>query len=221
MHTEVILSKDGSNTLFSKEFGVTYHSLHGSIQESMHVFISAGLDYLYQQNRGSIRLFEMGFGSGLNAILALQFAQEKQVQIDYHGIEAYPISMEVAKQLNYSEKLALTSNQIEAFKQMHGDNNALHFPYFEFNKYIQKLEEFKGMGKADLIFYDAFAPSSQQELWEAPMLQKMYDLLDSNSVLVTYCAKGEFKRLLKKIGFEVEALSGPANKREMTRAFKR
>lgn len=216
---KIILSSDGSHTLISDEFNVTYHSSHGSIQESNTVFIHAGLDHLLSLGYEKISVFEMGFGSGLNALMAYLWAVEHGCEVQYTGIEAYPIVPEMAGQLNYIEVLNADDEARIIFQKMHMETN-FKTPVFQFNKVIGFVENFDVKEEFDVIFYDAFAPSSQDHLWEKDILQLMFGALKNKGILVTYCAKGAFKRTLKDVGFKIEALSGPVGKREMTRAVK-
>ena len=165
----------------------------------------------------------MGLGTGLNAFMTLLETQNSNRTVTYHGIEAYPISLEHAKQLNYP-KLLNHIDKVDQFLQIHSSEwNVAHqmTPHFNFTKFQQTIETVNLPGHYQIIYFDAFAPSAQPELWEEALLKKMYDYLDSDGILVTYCAKGVFKRTLKKIGFEIEAIPGPPGKREMTRAIKR
>lgn len=219
MH-KILPSEDGSHTLLSEQFGVTYHSTHGAIQETQTVFIDAGLQYQIDQGLQEINILEMGFGTGLNAIMTYQYLQDKDTQVNYHTIEAYPISLEMAQQLNYPTLLSLNENQQEDFYSMH-ENTEGNFHHFNFKKSITQLQEISlAPNQYDIIYFDAFAPSSQEELWTEDIMQKLYNTAREGGVLVTYCAKGVFKRRLKSVGFTVEGLPGPKGKREMTRAIK-
>ncbi len=217
MDIDLVITNDGSPTLYVERFDEHYHSIHGSIQESLHVFIQAGLDYKAKQ-QPSIRIFEMGLGTGLNALLTLNYAQQHNVFIDYHAIELYPLTMESINKLaqfpNFNHPNFLELHQIKSNKMLNIGEN------FRFTKYLQDINDYKPSQLFDLIYYDAFAPSAQDELWTVEMFQKMYDMLDDGGCLVTYCAKGIVKRTLKSVGFNIESLPGPIGKREMTRAIK-
>jgi tRNA U34 5-methylaminomethyl-2-thiouridine-forming methyltransferase MnmC len=215
---ELIISNDGSHTVFSKRFQVTYHSKYGSIQESNTVFINAGLEFLAVEKK-KISIFEMGFGTGLNALLSYLYAKEKDIQLSYVGVEAYPLSQDEVSLLNYPDVLSLDNFDRQFFKDLHFQKkgSSLNFNYQIIH---DKIENINFPECYDLIYYDAFAPSSQEELWTIQMMQKMYSFLKSGGVLTSYCAKGQFKRNLREAGFRVEALPGPIGKREMTRALK-
>ena len=216
---KIILSDDGSHTLFSEQFQVTYHSHHGSLQESNTIFIKAGLRYLKEKGHESIRIFEMGFGSGLNALLSYLFGKEEVIEIYYTGIEAYPIDLETAQKLNYVEILGLDTKSKKVFEDMHRLASFAEAS-FQFNKIIDRIEDTSIQTQFDVVFYDAFSPDIQTNLWNEELMSKMYDALNPGGILVTYCAKGAFKRALKSCGFIVEALPGPKGKREITRAIK-
>jgi tRNA U34 5-methylaminomethyl-2-thiouridine-forming methyltransferase MnmC len=221
---KIQLSEDGSHTIFSEIFNATYHSTHGSVQEAKTVFIDAGLS-LYK-NINEINILEMGFGSGLNMLMSLQYALKNDLNINYHTIELHPISKDEVEQLNFTS--ILKCEDLQCFlNETHSSANqqTLNFKSeknikFSFTKHIIDIHNFESNIKFDIIYYDAFGPLVQPSLWEEEIMSKMYNKLLPGGVLVTYCAKGSFKRALKNVGFLVEALPGPIGKREMTRAFK-
>ncbi len=217
---KIIATEDGSHTLQSGQFDVTYHSIHGAIQETETVFIQAALAY-QSQFLNDIRILEIGFGTGLNALMTCLEADERQLNIEYVGVEAYPIKSAMVTQLNYPKLLNALEYQAH-FEQMHQAVNqtVAVTPNFNFQLRVDLFEALDYEAAFDIIYYDAFAPNAQPELWEEAQLQKMYKALKAGGVLTTYCAKGAFKRLLKSIGFELHSLPGPKGKREMTRAVK-
>lgn len=215
----LIETQDGSHSIMSERFGVAYHSKYGAIQESQHVFLKSGLG-LVLPKKDQVRIFEMGFGSGLNAYLSLLAAEKAQKTIYYEAVEAFPIDISEARKLNYAEQLGKDSKQLEALHETPWGEEVQISPNFHLLKWNQPLEEATLRGGYDVVYYDAFGPRTQPELWERPPLQQLYDAMNIGAVFVTYCAKGAFKRTLKEIGFEVEGLPGPPGKREMTRAFK-
>ncbi len=215
---KLILTEDGSHTIISGRFDVSYHSKFGALQETQTVFIDAGLDYLVSRGYRNIDILEMGFGTGLNVIMT--YIAIKGIQINYTTIEAYPLSKLEYQELNYPTIIPLDEKQTSVFLQMHSvpSDQELHLSdKFTFTKHIVKLEEFDSNKKYDLIYFDAFAPTSQEELWTEEIMKKLYNMCNPNAILVTYCAKGSFKRTLRAAGFKVEALEGPIGKREMTR----
>ncbi len=217
----IILSQDGSHTIHSERFGVDYHSKYGAIQETETVFIGAGLQYQIDRGMTNISILEMGFGTGLNTLMTLLAIKDEAVSVNYHTIEAYPITGDDARKLNYPDLLKLDGTQREAFHLMHdclsGEITEIN-PKFQFTKHIVKLEDFESDEKFDIIYFDAFAPSSQEHLWSEEMMAKLASFCKEGAALVTYCAKGSVKRALRSAGFVLEGLPGPIGKREMTRA---
>lgn len=218
----LITSDDGSHTLISNQFGVSYHSTHGAIQESITVFLAAGLHYARHNFISDIKILEMGFGTGLNALLTILEAKKYRKRIQYDTLEAFPISVEQANSLNYLELLKCDEYAVQ-FDAMHKSESGQRqklTDYFSFTKHLNKIEDFEPAYKYNVVYYDAFSPTTQPELWDEEMMKRIYDMLDDQAVFVSYCAKGSFKRALKAAGFIVEPLPGPPGKREMTRAIK-
>ena len=217
--TGIFKTKDGSHSILSKKFGVTYHSKHGAIQETQHVFIDYGLKSKMDTQK-QISILEIGFGTGLNAFMTLLEIENLAIEVDYHTFEAYPISIETAKKLNYA---ALLNTNPDLFLELHqvDNNHKIEItPNFYLTKYYKYFDEINFKNKFDIIYFDAYGPGQQPELWEKPLLSKMYDALKHDGLLTTYCAQGAFKRNLKAVGFTVKPKPGPPGKREMTTAFK-
>lgn len=209
---------DGSPTLYSEQFKATYHSLHGAFTESEVVFIKSGLEF-QEGKLPSIRVFEVGFGSGINTYLSQRWALSNHHLVEYTTIEAFPIEESTWLELSINEQVSDNAD----FTKWHSlawDQKHTISEHFTFLKILGKIEDLPNIPDCDVVFFDAFAPSTQPELWEKPILQKMYNGLSSGGVLTTYCAKGSFKRTLKEIGFKVESLQGPPGKREIVRAVK-
>lgn len=218
---QLFITQDGSSSLISGKFGEAYHSRHGALQESNHVFIDAGLKHLIEHGKQKINILEIGFGSGLNALLTLTLSTlNPKVKIYYEGLEAYPITETDVKALNYHELLGIKQKEFNRLHESEWNKPNMISDCFTFKKNNSKFELFESDQTFDLIYFDAFAPSIQSHLWETPFLKKIFDLCNQGAILVTYCAKGSFKRALKECGFNIEALPGPAKKREMTRAMK-
>lgn len=217
---KIFETQDGSHSVFSEQYGVSYHSRYGAIQESRHVFIESALFYKLPAQQ-ELSILEIGLGTGLNAVLTLLEAERHGANIRYEAIEAFPLSLEQARQLNYPSLLGDLAT--DYFLQLHllswGNAHQLT-PHFSFCKHHQQFEEVDYDAAFDIIYFDAFAPDTQPELWEANIMSRMYKALKPTGILVTYCAKGAVKRTLKGVGFTVEALQGPPGKREMTRAVK-
>lgn len=218
----IIETEDGSHSLYNESLRETYHSTHGAIRESRHVFIAMGMDhYLGQNHPNGINVFEMGFGTGLNAVLALEWAIKNNILINYHTIEAYPVEMEIASQLNYFSENSELKNYLQYFHQMQWEEEAIITSVFKLLKIKSRVEDHVFPENTyDVVFFDAFAPNKQEEVWAPEVLAKFIDSMKPGGVLVTYCAKGQLKRDLKSLHCEVESIPGPPGKKEMTRATK-
>jgi len=213
---------DGSHSFVSARYGAAYHSPVGAITESAHVFIDAGLRFQARRQR-EIDVLEAGFGSGLNAFMTWLEAERLDVQLRYLTVEAYPLALPEVLESNYPMVLGLPERSAD-FRQLHTtDWNTGHAlsPHFHFEKRLAQLEEVVLPEAAfDLIYFDAFDPQVQPELWTAAIFTKLYSALRPGGILVTYCAQGQFRRTLKNVGFQVEKLKGTLGKWEMTRAGK-
>jgi len=222
MNHQLLVTQDGSHTVRLEQEQVTFHSIYGAINESQHVFIHAGLQYMMQDYQ-NFRIFEMGFGTGLNAWLTLLEAEKRKLNIEYTAIELYPLDSTVIGNLNYTELLK-TDNLQTVFKQMHAapwDQLISLTEYFSLMKRKSDLVNFQTEEKFHLIYFDAFAPDKQPELWTQEIFEKIFQWLLPGGCLVTYSAKGQVRRNLQAAGFAVEKLAGPQPKREMTRARKK
>lgn len=216
---ELIITKDGSHSIYNSALNETYHSVGGAIQESEHIYIQHGFKSLSVETN-PIKILEIGFGTGLNAILTLKEAVNEKLQILYTTLEPYPLSEEIIKALNYPSYFR-ESFLKEKFFVLHScpweENNQIT-PDFLFIKEQIKIEEFNTEEKFDLVYYDAFAPSKQADIWDINNLKKVKDMMKVGGILITYCSNGKFKRDLKEAGFTIESLPGPLGKREITRA---
>jgi tRNA U34 5-methylaminomethyl-2-thiouridine-forming methyltransferase MnmC len=215
-------TKDGSLTLISERFGATYHATQGAKEESRHVFINNGLlRFRAEHSRTALKVLEIGFGTGLNTFLTFLEARRLGLVIDYQAVELYPVPMEIAKQLNFTKDYS--SDEETVFLRMHEQAwNETHplSETFHLTKHLAKAETFRAEQKFDLIYFDAFSPKEQPELWTKIVFRNMYSLLSEPGMLVTYCAQGQMKRNMKAVGFQVKALKGFAVKREMTVAYR-
>jgi tRNA U34 5-methylaminomethyl-2-thiouridine-forming methyltransferase MnmC len=220
MKRQIILTADGSHTIAVPDMNVMYHSRYGAIGESIHVFIEAGLQYLVNRSGTQpINLFEMGFGTGLNAFLTAIEAEKLKRKIHYTVVEQYPITVGEASGLNYSERL----HHEELFTILHQcpwNEDVVISNWFTLRKVQADLVRFSTNQLFHLIYYDAFAPAAQPGLWTNEVFQKLYNLLLPGGVLVTYCARGAVRRAMIATGFKVTKLPGPKGKREMLRAEK-
>jgi tRNA U34 5-methylaminomethyl-2-thiouridine-forming methyltransferase MnmC len=221
---QIVQTSDGSTTFLDTTLNETYHSVHGAIQESQHVFIEAGLHHwLRVSNRQTISILEIGFGTGLNALLTALAAEKVGVEIEYETIEAFPLAMEMVRLLNYPAIIG-TNNAKSVFENLHQAEwrkPKKISPYFDFLKNDSTLQETDfGDEKFDLIFFDAFGPDKQPDMWQRSNLVKLARTMKPQGVLVTYSAKGQLKRDLVSLGLLVEKIPGPPGKREMIRATK-
>ena len=222
---EVRTTADGSPTLYVPALNEHYHSHHGAAQESRHVFIGAGLRPLLEAGMGQqqpLRLLEVGLGTGLNALLTLETAQAHAATIAYDGYETLPLPLATVVAL--APQWDGTPVLQKAFYQLHaapwGEAFALA-PGFELTKLLAEMQAAQlPPALYDLIYFDAFAPDKQPELWTEDIFKKLYDAAAPGSVLVSYCAQGQFRRNLRAAGWLTEKLPGPPGKREMTRARK-
>jgi tRNA U34 5-methylaminomethyl-2-thiouridine-forming methyltransferase MnmC len=216
---QIVKTEDGSSTLYNSILKEHYHSTFGALQESRHVFIKAGLDHL-QTKREPINILEVGFGTGLNALLALLWASENKRTINYTGVEAFPIAIEMAKKLNYP---VLLNTGRGYFLKMHSSvaGEVALSECFNFNLKIGLIQEIELEDSFyDLVFFDAFSPDTQPELWTQQVFSKLNKAMKMNGYLTTYSTKGIVKRALKSAGFSIEKLPGPPGKREILRATK-
>lgn len=218
---QVFTTEDGSNTFFVPQWNEHYHSIHGAIQESNHVFIVAGLKYFINQYQPeTIKIYEVGFGTGLNALLTASYIQNTSIKIEYYASEAYPLSNEEVKMLNYTE--LMEKQQKDLFAKLHTAswNEKVEITeQFALIKQKEFLENRISISSIDLVYFDAFAPSAQPELWTEEIFKNLLEDMSDNGILVTYCAKGSVKRAMKSVGWKIEGIPGPPGKREMTRAF--
>lgn len=218
MKREIRLTADGSPTLYVPELDETYHSMHGSVQEAIHVFIQNGLACL-EEKENSINVLEVGFGTGLNAALSAQFAHEYLLNVQYTGIEAFPVEEAVWRELSYFQKPEELAFYHDLMAAPWEEPLALN-ANFTLAKLKTSVQDWQVTALFDLIYFDAFGPRAQAEMWDKAIFEKLHAALNKGGVLVTYCAQGQFKRDLKALGFEVQSLPGPPGKREMTRALK-
>lgn len=229
---ERILEKtdDGSTTLFVPALNEHYHSTKGALTESQHIFIDMGLNASIAHKP---RVLEIGFGTGLNALLTLIEAERKQISVHYTGIELYPLDWEMIDKLEYHHKqppLSINDQLVDIgpiFKKMHSvawNEDCMISPNFTLCKKQIDITQLDVLDSfcADVVYFDAFAPEKQPEIWSQELFDKLFELINPEGVLTTYCAKGVVRRMLQKSGFKVERLPGPpGGKREILRAQKK
>jgi tRNA U34 5-methylaminomethyl-2-thiouridine-forming methyltransferase MnmC len=220
MQKFIQITEDGSHTIKIPEMGITYHSKHGAIAESMHVYIEAGLNYLLQQQKFSnLHILEMGFGTGLNALLSLQWAIAKSISINYTAIESDPLKQAEYTELNYGDFLQM-SHELQALHEAEWNLSVRIHELFSLEKQHVDLRDFESDQKFNCIFFDAFSPVEQPELWTTKIFQKIYHLLVPGAILVTYCSKSAVRSAMQEAGFVVTKITGPRGKREMVRAIR-
>ncbi|WP_341226221.1 tRNA (5-methylaminomethyl-2-thiouridine)(34)-methyltransferase MnmD [uncultured Arcticibacterium sp.] len=203
------LTADGTTTIYSECFNQYYHSLFGARLEAEKVFIELGLDYALEKF-AEVDILEMGFGTGFNALLTSQKAEEEKRQVDYTSLEAFPMEKELEKGLNFD---------VQHLHDMDWEVRIKVNDFFTLTKKKVTLEEYVSDKKFNLVYYDAFAPSSQPELWTEEIFQRVAGFMNSGGVLVTYCSKSYVQRNLRSAGFVVEKHQGPPRKREVLRAI--
>lgn len=238
-----VLTADGSHTLFSERFGQSYHSLHGALDESRRVFIELGFEAKLPgivprgvktsgKLTGKLAVLEMGFGTGLNALLTWLEAEKARIPVHYTALEAYPISPEEAAALNYDAVLG-TDRLATLHGAAWGEDVALS-EFFTLRKEHTTLEEWLRRvwlepqtcspnateQTFDLIYFDAFAPRTQPELWTPEVFSALAGMMRPGGVLTTYSSKGSVRRALQQAGFRVEKHPGPPGKLEVVRAIK-
>ena len=221
---QLIQTGDGSSSLLNLALNETYHSTHGAIQESNHVFIKNGLQFFLEKTKAdAVSIFEVGLGTGLNILLSIKFSERNKLKIHYTSIEAFPIDWITASQLNYGSRLKdkKLPALFQLIHQSDWDKETAISERFSLYKIKSDLLSFRpNFNQFDLIFFDAFAPSKQPEMWTLKILEKIFLTMKPGGVFITYCAKGQLKRDLKSLGLNVESLPGPPGKREMVRAGK-
>ncbi len=221
MQRKIITTGDGSHSIEVSGKNEFYHSKFGAIQESKHVYIQAGLQPLLKTNP-RVHIFEMGFGTGLNALLTLMEAEKHLQKIYYETIELFPLEASLVDALNYAEQLQ-GADLHKKFEQLHACEWGKEIgitPYFYFRKVNASMTSHHFDFFFDLVYYDAFNPNMQPELWKEEIFKKIFDRLSQNGVLTTYCSKGQVRRAMRNAGFVVEKLPGAPGKREMIRAKK-
>jgi len=216
---KIVTTADGSNTIYNSAVGENYHSRHGALQESKHVFLNSGLKYyLDNHSASSASVLEVGFGTGLNFLLSADYCAENQIKLDYTGIEAYPLTGEMIGQTGYDQYI--TSPTWHSF--MNHYHEALKGPVqinsCQLRIAHRQLLDFNSKEPFDVIYFDAFAAVHQPEMWNEEAIVHTVQFLKPGGVFVTYAITGNLKRMLKSLGFKVEKAPGAPGKREMLRA---
>jgi tRNA U34 5-methylaminomethyl-2-thiouridine-forming methyltransferase MnmC len=224
MQTEIRLTEDGSHTLYVTEIDECYHSTHGAVQESLHVFVEAGFNAFLSfcgcqasLMQREIKVLEIGFGTGLNAGLTLLEGKNSGRKVHYTALELYPLAVDKALQLNYA---GMFEGEGRVFERMHlscwGEDEVIT-SYFTLHKVKADFTACELQGMFDVIYFDAFSPEKQPEMWSEDGFRKLYEHAAVGAVLATYCAKGSVRRAMQSAGFVTERLPGPLGKREILR----
>ena len=221
----IVPTADGSNTIYNPRVGENYHSTHGALQESRHVFLTSGLKYFLDRNENplsAVSILEVGFGTGLNFLLTADFCIEKNISLDYTGIEAYPLNNEMISQTGYNQYISpeVWQQFVELYPQaLTGD--VFINPNCKLQIAHCQLNDFQSAQQYDIIYFDAFAVGKQPEMWEDAAIAHTIKFLKPGGVFVTYAITGNLKRALKALGCKVEKAPGAPGKREMLRALNR
>jgi tRNA U34 5-methylaminomethyl-2-thiouridine-forming methyltransferase MnmC len=227
---EIVKTADGSNTVFNSEVGENYHSRHGALQESRHVFLKSGLEYFLAKEsktsttgkdlEGAVSILEVGFGTGLNFLLTADYCTAENIRLNYTGIEAYPLTEEMISQTGYDEYVSA-----DTWKQFLANYKFSIQNPIELNKNCRlkiahtELMRFQSGEKFDVIYFDAFAAIHQPEMWDEAAITHTLQFLKPGGVFVTYAITGNLKRIVKSLGLKVEKAPGAPGKREMLRAY--
>lgn len=221
MNLKLEVTGDGSHTLFVPNLEEHYHSTNGAIQEAKHVFIDTALS---QCTKKDIKILEIGFGTGLNAFMTMLESDDKELSIEYTTLELYPVSLSNIHKLNFAR--LIDNSKKELFNKLHSTKweevNQIT-PNFSILKKLVDFSKSDNLifnNKFDIVYFDAFGPDKQPEVWESEIFEKVYSTMNTGGILTTYSAKGVIRRMMQSIGFTVERLPGPPGKREMLRATK-
>lgn len=221
-HLSFTLTSDGSKTIFNEEVGEHYHSRHGALQESKHVFLNKGLQFLLDRDQiTGAQVLEVGFGTGLNFLVTADYCIKHKIELNYTGIEAYPLKSEMLCETGYSEYISENLWNVFTEQYEHTLNQAIQIdPYCKLQIAPLKMLSFKSDRLFDLIYFDAFAAVHQAEMWSLESLGHICKYLKPGGVFVTYAITGDLKRSMKNLGFKIEKVQGAPGKREMLRAVK-
>jgi tRNA U34 5-methylaminomethyl-2-thiouridine-forming methyltransferase MnmC len=221
MQHELKITGDGSPTIYVPDIDEHYHSVYGAYNESMHVFIQNGFNHLIHSDKTELTILEIGLGTGLNLLLTYRENLNAEIKIQYHALEPFPLEQETIDKMHFNIPGFEDSEKI--FKKIHlapFDETITFSPQFEFKKIKSRLEDFNPEIKYNLIYFDAFGPRVQPEIWSPENFRKLFEATNAGGALVTYCSKGDVRRTMQAAGFKVEKLAGSPHKREMLRAIK-
>jgi tRNA U34 5-methylaminomethyl-2-thiouridine-forming methyltransferase MnmC len=214
----IVFTNDGSQTIYNKYFNEHYHSTKGAFSESLYVFIENGFNFV---KKNEINIFEVGFGTGLNAILTLIEAEKTHTKVNYFTIEKFPITKEIVEKIDFSTFVGIENQTI--FEKIHKTEWNMDIKItnnFSLHKINEDIVNFKPFFNIDLTYFDCFSFDTQPELWTTEIFEKIFSLTTKNGILVTYAAKGIIKENLRKTGFQVKRLKGALGKHHMLKATK-
>ncbi len=212
---KIVNTKDGSQTVLNEELGSTYHSRHGALTESQHVFIAQGLEKMLESDMTEITILEMGFGTGLNALLTLLRTTSHNIRVNYHALELFPLSEALWREYQLPAELEAERNAFEMLHLVSWGKEVDIGPRFRLTKHHVSILAFQPSERPDLVYYDAFEPETQPELWTQGVFGNLFEWMNPNGILTTYCCKGYVRRNMIGAGFEVSKVAGPPGKREM------
>ncbi len=219
---KIVATADGSNTIYNPQVGENYHSRHGALQESRHVFLGTGLQYfLAESGANQVSVLEVGFGTGLNFLLTAEYCTSNQIKLDYTGIEAYPLTKEMISQTGYEQYVPVEIWSAFMAKYEHSLKETVNLnPHCQLQTAYCQLLDFKSDTQYDVIYFDAFAAIHQPEMWNEAAIGHTVKFLKPGGVFVTYAITGNLKRMLKAMGLQVQKVPGAPGKREMLRAIR-
>lgn len=219
---EFVVTSDGSKTLYHPEVGEHYHSRHGAVQESKHVFLGMGLRHFLEMHRPQhVSILEIGFGTGLNFLLSVDYTCQTGVKLDYTGVEAYPLPVALLSQTGY--KAYVSSGLWESFLSHYNGCLQTSLPILDgcvLEVAQTEVLQFTTEKRFDVLYFDAFAAVHQPEMWTSETLEHVCQYVKPGGIFVTYAITGHLKRTLKALGFAIEKVPGAPGKREMLRAIK-
>lgn len=218
---ELRLTADGSSTIFIPAFNEPYHSMHGAVQESLHVFLKNGFERVLRE-KTQINILEIGMGTGLNVLLTMAAGREKNIRVHYTALEPYPLAAEIISGLNYTS-IPETGIQTHWLHDIHAAPWEIFCepePGFFLRKCKITLENAHFENTFDLVYFDAFGPAVQPEIWSAGNFKKLFHALHAHGILVTYASRGSVRRAMQDAGFSVQKVPGPRGKREISIAEK-